>query len=57
MNKNESHIINTTSNIKFYKDQLDKESNGVSRKLYMKQIKMLETNKQLAILKERNIKG
>jgi len=57
MNENESKIKDYNDNIEYYKTHIHNAANGIGRKAYKDAIKMMEYNKQLALLKERNIKG
>ena len=56
MNENENKIRDFNSSIDYYKRHMN-DANGPTRNEYKTIIKKLETAKQLALLKERNIKG
>lgn len=57
MSENENKIRDLDSSLVYYKKHMYESTTGAGRKAYKDTIKKLETAKQLALLKEQNIKG
>jgi len=57
MSENENRIRDLDNTITYYKKHMAEASTGQSRKIYKDTIRKMEIQKQLALLKEQNIKG